>query len=519
VNDIPPLLVSLVGAGPGHPGLLTLRAVELLNQADLVIFDKLVPQALLQHARVGARLVCVAELNANHPADRQPVLEAMIDGARAGQRVVRLKGGDPSIFGRGGEEAEALRRAGVACEIIPGVTAALGAAAFAGIPLTHRNYSSAVAFVTGHENPEKPETSLDWAALAKFPGTLVIYMGMSRLDRIVEHLIQLGKDPATPAAAVQWATLGDQNTLTATLRELPETVRLSGMTAPALVILGAVVELRERLQWFESLPLHGQRILITRPRQQGEDFAHRIVAYGGVPYLLPTVEIRDPDDWRPVDRALRALASYHWLVFTSSNGVRAFFERLLAIGLDLRAVGHLKFAAIGPKTAEALRRYHLEPDVVPPRFQSEDLAAALAHRLLPGERVLLARADRGRDVLRESLAGTHAVEQVAVYSQTDALIDGAALLKHLRRGEVDFITLTSTNIARVLLTMVDETTRGRIREGEIGLVSISPVTSEEIRRHDLPVAGEAVEATMEGVLDALVTLARAKKAIASASED
>jgi len=498
---------------------LTLRAVELLNQADLVIFDKLVPQALLQHARVGARLVCVAELNANHPADRQPVLEAMIDGARAGQRVVRLKGGDPSIFGRGGEEAEALRRAGVGCEIIPGVTAALGAAAFAGIPLTHRNYSSAVAFVTGHENPEKPETSLDWAALARFPGTLVIYMGMSRLDRIVEHLIQLGKDPATPAAAVQWATLGDQNTLTATLRELPETVRLSGMTAPALVILGAVVELRERIQWFESLPLHGQRILITRPRQQGEDFARRIVAFGGVPYLLPTVEIRDPDDWDPVDRALRTLASYHWLVFTSSNGVRAFFERLFSIGLDLRAVGHLKFAAIGPKTAEALRRYHLEPDVVPPRFQSEDLAAALVHRLLPGERVLLARADRGRDVLRETLAGTHAVEQVAVYSQTDAVIDGAALLKHLRRGEVDFITLTSTNIARVLLTMLDETTRGRIREGEIGLVSISPVTSEEIRRHDLPVAGEAIEATMDGVLDAVVALARAKKAIASVTEE
>jgi uroporphyrinogen III methyltransferase/synthase len=225
VNDASSSLVSLVGAGPGHPGLLTLRAVEALGQADLVIYDKLVSPALLLHVRPGARVVCVSELNACHPIDRQPVLEAMIDAARSGQRVVRLKGGDPSIFGRGGEEAEALYEAGINCEIIPGVTAALGAAAFAGIPLTHRSYSSGVAFVTGHENPEKPETALDWANLAKFPGTLVIYMGMSRLDRLVEQLIQMGKDPATPAAAVQWATLGDQRTITAPLADLPESVR------------------------------------------------------------------------------------------------------------------------------------------------------------------------------------------------------------------------------------------------------------------------------------------------------
>lgn len=514
MNDTPPLLVSLVGAGPGHPGLLTLRAVELLNRADLVIYDKLVPLALLQHTPAQARVVCVAELNANHPADRQPVLEAMIEGARAGRRVVRLKGGDPSIFGRGGEEAEALHRAGIACEVVPGVTAALGAAAFAGIPLTHRSYASGVAIVTGHENPEKPETALDWDAIARFTGTLVIYMGMSRLDRIVEHLIRLGKDPTTPAAVVQWATLGDQQTLTAPLRDLPETVRLSGMTAPALIIIGAVVELRDKLKWFEKLPLHGQRILITRPRHQADEFARRVVDLGGVPYLLPAVEIREPDDWTPVDAALFNLAAFRWLVFTSSNGVRAFFDRLRSLGLDLRAVGHMKFAAIGPKTADALRRYHLEPDVVPERYQSEDLAAALVDNLEPGERVLLARADRGRDILRETLAGTHEVEQIAVYSQTDAVIDNAVLLKHLRRGELDFITLTSTNIARALLTMLDDTTRGRIRAGEIGLVSISPITSDEIRRHDLPVAAEAAAATMDGVLDAVILLAWQRKAAA-----
>lgn len=499
--------MSLVGAGPGHPGLLTLRAVELLGQADLVIYDKLVPLALLAHARAGARAVCVSELNAGHPGDRQPVLEAMIDGARAGQRVVRLKGGDPSIFGRGGEEADSLRRAGIACEIIPGVTAALGAAAFAGMPLTHRSYTSAVAFVTGHENPDKPETALDWPALAHFPGTLVIYMGMSRLDRLVSQLIESGKSPQTPAAAVQWATLGDQHTLTSTLAELPEVVRHAGMTPPALIIIGSVVELRGKLAWFERLPLFGRRILITRPRHQADEFAHRVVNLGGVPYLLPTVEIKEPDDWSPVDAAIANLETYRWLVFTSSNGVRAFFDRLSMLGRDLRAVGHMKLAAIGPKTAETLRRLHLHADVVPERFQSEDLAAALLGHVQPGERILLARADRGRDVLRELLAAANEVEQIAVYSQADAGIDGAVLLKHLRRGEVDFITLTSTNIARVLLDSLDDTTRLRIRTGELGLVSISPVTSEEIRRRDLPVAAEAPEATMEGVLSALVTLA------------
>jgi uroporphyrinogen III methyltransferase/synthase len=283
------------------------------------------------------------------------------------------------------------------------------------------------------------------------------------------------------------------------------------MTPPALIIIGAVVEVRERLKWFERLPLHGQRVLITRPKHQADELAQRIVALGGVPHLLPTVEIREPDDWAPVDRAIGNLATYQWLVFTSSNGVRFFFERLRLLGFDLRALGSMKLAAIGPKTADALRRYHLDADVVPARFQSEDLAAALADRIEPGERVLLARADRGRDVLRQSLSERNDVDQVAVYSQTDAHIDGAVLLKHLRRGEVDFITLTSTNVARALLTALDDTTRARIRIGELGLVSISSVTSDEIRRHDLPIAVESKEATMDGVLTALVEAAGTRR--------
>ena len=289
-------MVALVGAGPGHPGLLTLRAVELLGQADLVVYDKLVPIGLLIHARPCAERRCVTELAAGHPHERLPVMQACIDAARQGRRVVRLKGGDPSIFGRGGEEAEILHQAGVAFEIVPGVTAALGAAAFAGIPLTHRAHASGVAIITGHENPAKSETAIDWHALAVFPGTLVIYMGMSRLDRLVHHLLKAGKDGATPAAVVQWATHGEQLTVTAPLGQLADAVRASGLTAPALIIIGSVVTLRDKLHWFEKLPLFGRRILVTRPKHQADELTERIIALGGVPFVLPTVEIHELAD-------------------------------------------------------------------------------------------------------------------------------------------------------------------------------------------------------------------------------
>ncbi len=500
-----PALCSLVGAGPGHPGLLTLRAVECLRQADLVLYDKLVPAALLEHAPQ-AEKICIADLTDGHPQRQLSVHEAMIRAARAGRRVVRLKGGDPSLFGRGGEEAEVLRRAGVPFEIVPGVTAALGAAAFAGIPLTHRNHASAVAFVTGHEHPEKPELALSWTALARFPGTLVFYMGMSRLERIARNLISHGRDPMTPAAVVQHACSGEQRTVTAPLHELPERARAEGVAAPALVLIGSVVALREELAWFEKLPLFGRRVLVTRPRHQAGELVQRLVELGAVPFVLPAVEIRPLDDWGPVDRALRALAEYEWLVFTSANGVHALLGRLPALGLDLRVLGPVKLACIGPKTAEALQQYHLRADLVPARYQSEDLAAALKEAIRPGARVLLARADRGRELLREQLGEVCAVEQVAVYSQVDAIETDEAVLGALRRGEIEFVTLTSSNIARALLSRLDATCRGRLERGEVRLVSISPVTSAEVYRLGLTVAAEASEATTAGLVEALVAV-------------
>jgi len=499
-------LVFLVGAGPGNPGLLTLRGRDCLALADVVIHDKLVNVRLLEHASPAAQLICVNDLPGDHPERWPHVHRVMIECARAGKKVVRLKGGDPFIFGRGGEEAGALEQADVPYEIVPGVTSALAAGAFAGIPLTHRVHSSGVAFVTGHEYPEKPGSSLDWAALARFPGTLIIYMGISRLPQIVQTLLSHGMPADLPAAAVHWASTGDQQTLEAPLAQLPTAVLNAGLVAPAIVVIGPVVALRSRLHWFEKRPLFKQRVLVTRPRHQAGDFVQRLERLGATPFVLPTVEIREPASWAEVDRALAQLGFYQWLVFTSSNGVHAFLKRLRHSGRDLRALGGLRLAAIGPGTAEALRGYHLEPDLIPAVYRSEQLAAELKTRVA-GQRVLLARADRGRELLRTELEEVAQVEQIAVYAQVDAILEDTEPLNCLRRGEIDYVTLTSSNIARSLIQALDETSKQRIRTGEVKLVSISPVTSAAIVELGLPVAAEAVEHTSAGVLTALVELA------------
>lgn len=502
-------VVALVGAGPGHPGLLTLRAVECLRRADLVLYDRLVPTAMLAHAPASARRTCVEELASCH-AERAPLIqETMIAAAREGLRVVRLKGGDPGIFGRAGEEARALRQAGISYEIVPGVTAALGAAACAGIPLTHREHSSAVALITGHEQPDKPESHLDWAALARFPGTLVFYMGIARLECVVSSLLARGKPGHTPAAVIQDGTTARQRTVTASLDDLPAVVRRLGVRPPALVIIGDVVALRDQLAWFEARPLFGKSVLVTRPLHQAADMVRRVEELGGEALVLPTVQIGEPADWSPVDVALGRLGEYHWLVFTSVNGVQAFMARLRHVGRDLRALGGLKLAVIGPATADALRAYHLEPDVIPDAFNSEGLAAGLRDRVR-GQRVLLARADRGIDLLREELGQVAGVDQVAVYAQRDVLLEpGDPILERLRRGEVDFVSLTSSNVARVLLERFDEETCDQVRHGRVALVSISPRTSAEVRRLGLPVAGEAAVFTTAGVLETMCRLASA----------
>jgi len=500
-------LVYLVGAGPGDPGLLTLRAAEVLARADVVLHDKLVSARILDLAPPSARRMSVEELPGEHPARWPHIHDTMIDFARAGKVVVRLKGGDPLVFGRGTEEAQVLRRAGVAYEIVPGITAAIAAGAYAEIPLTHRACASAVALITGHENPTKPESSLDWDNLARFPGTLAIYMGMARLELIVRVLIEKGKPADTPAAIVQMASTGHQLTRTTTLANLDRTVRDEGLTAPAIILIGPVVSHRPQESWFESRPLYGHRVLVTRPRHQANETLRRFEELGAIAYLLPAVEVRDPPDWSPVDAAIERLHEYQWVVFTSRNGVERFIARLFERGRDLRALGSVKLAAIGPGTAAALREYHLIADVVPTTYRSEDLADALRERVV-GQRVLLARADRGRDVLREELAAIAQVDQVVAYSQVDAIDADSDVFLALNRGEIGVVTFTSSNIARAVLRAFDETALGRVRDGSIRLVTISPVTSAAVREFGFEPAAEAEEYTTEGLVRAVVKLVR-----------
>ena len=496
--------VHLVGAGPGDPGLLTVRAVELLATADLVLYDQLVPRRVLDFAAPHAERVCVRELPGPHPDKFPHAFQRLLDAAAAGKRVVRLKGGDPLIFGRGGEEADSLRAAGLAYEVVPGVTAAFAAAADLDLPLTHRGKCSAVALVTGHELPGRPGTRVDWAALAKFPGVLAVYMGIARLPVIVAELLKHGKDPQTPAAVVERASTGAMRRVTAPLVDIEQARRHAGLEAPGLVLIGDVVADTPARSRAEQRPLFGRRVLVTRPAHQAGPMLRKLEKLGAVPSLLPTVSIRDPASFGPLDAALDRLPDgWDWVVFTSTNGVERFFARLFERGRDVRAVGRVRFAAIGPKTADALRTFHLSADVVPPaEFSSEGLVAALADAVR-GQRVLLARADRGRELIRDELAKVATVEQVAVYSQVDAVDPHAEPLDALRRGEIGFVTLSSSNVARSLIAAFDDTTRQRVLRGEVKLVCISPETGRAVAALGLPVAAEATTFTEDGLIDAV----------------
>jgi uroporphyrinogen III methyltransferase/synthase len=491
----PPLHpVALVGAGPGHPGLLTVRAVECLRTADLVLYDADVPVGLLEDVTPSARRRCGGDIQAR---------EEMIAGARQGLRVVRLVAGDPLVLGHGPEDAAALARAGVPVEVVPGVPVAVGAASFAGIPLTDARYSGPLVLAG---LAKMPDANRCWEALARFPGTLVFEATGTSLAAVTEELLRRGMAPTTPAALVEAATTPAQRTRATTLAQLAAVLGTEAVRPGSVFIVGPVVGLREGPSWFEARPLFGRSVLVTRPRDQAADMTRRLRELGAEVLLLPAVEIGGPADWGPVDRVFETLRHYDWLVFTSANGVRSFLGRLRQSGRDLRALGGVRLAVIGPATADALRAYHLEPDLVPEVYTSEGLASALkAHAA--GRRVLLARADRGRDVLREELAALADVDQVTVYSQSDATADDPDVLRRVREGPLDFVTLTSSNVARAFNRTLDETARERIRAGAMRLVTISAVTSEAVRESGLPVAAEAGEATAGGVIAALERLA------------
>ena len=493
-------MVYLVGAGPGDPGLLTRRGMEVLSRAEVVVYDHLASPRLLDLAPKDALRISAGKTIGHCTMSQAEINGVLVEHARLGRRVVRLKGGDPFVFGRGAEEAEHLRARGLPFQVVPGVTAALGATSYAGIPVTHRDSSSAVAFVTGHDDPGRPGR-LDWSSLARFPGTLVVYMGVTRLPSLCRTLILEGKPPETPAAMIQWGSLPAQRTIVGTLADLPGLASESAIGPPALLVVGEVVARRPDLAWFERLPLFGRRIVVTRPSDEADRSASSLEALGAEVLLAPMVRILPVEDFGALDDAIRRLQSFDWLVFTSTNGVRHFLDRLEPLGLDLRALGPVKLAAIGPSTAEALGRYHLKADLVPESYRSEGLAEALSGRVAGG-RVLLARADRGRAILKEELERVALVEQVAAYRNVDAEALPPEVLERIEAGSVDWVTLTSSAIAERFHRLLPESARARIGR-EIRLASLSPVTSSTVAGLGWPVAVEATVYTWDGLVGAI----------------
>ena len=485
--------VYLVGAGPGDPDLVTVRGKRLIAEADVILYDHLSPVCLLDDTRRDARRIYVGKKRSAHVRTQDEINELLIAEAGAGRTVVRLKGGDPFIFGRGGEEAEALVAAGIRFEVIPGVTSAVGVAAYAGIPLTHRRETSEVSFVTGHD-----VDAIDWAKYRT--GTLVIFMGLTVFDEIAERLISGDRDAATPAAAVRWGTRGDQVTVEGTLSSLGDRIRQAGLKPPALIVVGEVVGLREKLNWFERLPLFGQRIVVTRPREQAAALSDRLRALGAEVLTLPTIEIRPPDDWSPLDAAIAELDAYDWLIFTSANGVRYFVERLDESNRDLRDI-RAKICAIGPATAESLARLHIKVDRTPEEYVAESLLAVLSTEDLQGQRILLPRARVARDVIPVELEKAGAEVSVVPAYQTVLPEDVTARVERLLEGsrKPDWVTFTSSSTVRNFVSVCPVERLDGVR-----VASIGPITSATARALALRVDVEAPKYTVGGVVDAIL---------------
>jgi len=471
-------IVYLVGAGPGDPGLITVKGKACIEQAEVVIYDYLASTHLLKHASPEAELIYVGKKGGDHTLSQEGINALIVAKASEGKVVARLKGGDPYIFGRGGEEAQALIDADLPFEVVPGVTSAIAAPAYAGIPLTHRQYTSTVAFVTGHEDPNKAESSINWRALAQGIGTLVFFMGVKNLPRIVDQLTKHGMPPDKPVALVRWGTTPRQTTVAGTLADIVDRVKKVGLKPPALIIVGDVVGLRAQMQWFEKRPLMGKRIVVTRAREQASDLVARLAALGADCLEFPTIKVAPPDDWSPLDRALDDLAKYDWLIFTSVNGVEFFFQRLFALDRDVRALGHLRTGAIGPATAAHLAAFGLKSDILPDNYRAEGVVAAFQKETLTGRRVLLPRAREARSVLPVELTRMGAqVDEITVYHTLPVSENSDQLLELLQNGQVDLITFTSSSTVKNFHALLPEDNRQALLQ-DVTLASIGPITSD-----------------------------------------
>ncbi len=501
--------VSLVGAGPGDPDLITVKGRQRLEEAEVVIYDYLANPALLRYCRPDAERIYVGKQAGRHTLSQDEINALLVEHGRS-KRVVRLKGGDPYIFGRGGEEAAVLQRAGIAWEVVPGITAGIAAPAYAGIPVTHRELASSVAFITGHEDPTKPETAIDWQRLATAIDTLVFYMGVGNLREIAARLIEHGRDPRTPVAVIRWGTTPEQRTVVGTLATIADDVDRAGLKPPAITVVGDVVRLSETLRWFDNRPLFGKRIIVTRAREQASALSQRLREAGAIPIEYPVIAFAPPDDWAPLDDALRRLESFGWVIFTSVNGVRFVLERMRALGIDEQQLMSRRIGAIGPATAAELARAGLRASFVPNEFVAEAVIEQIGD--VHGQRILLPRADIAREALAEGLAAKGAtVENVVAYRTVLGEAE-AGVVDLLRDGQIDAVTFTSSSTVRNFFARLEQSgmTHDEARRclESVTIAAIGPITARTAREHGLTVAIEAERYTIDGLMEALIETQR-----------
>ncbi len=512
--------VYLVGAGPGDPRLITQRGIECLKQADLVLYDGLVNPLVLRWTKG----VCEKTGRIKRPHEttvhQHEINERLICEARLGKTVVRLKGGDPFIFGRGGEEAEALAQAAIPFEIIPGITAATAAAEYAGIALTHREHVSQLLFITGHEDPLKPERKIDDELLASFEGTIVVYMGLHRLPELIDRLIKAGKSPQMPVAVISKASTPAQRTVESTLEHLVDDVHQAQLEPPSLTIIGPCVPHRKLITWYECKPLFGLNIGVTRPVHQSDQQIESLLNLGAQPVLMPMIDIVAPDDWSEPDQAIGNINIYSWMVFTSRNGVESFLGRIWQRGADWRLFNNLKIACIGESTAAALQEFHLRADLVPNSYSSEHLAESLLAQSQPGDRILWPKANRGRDHLPNALREQgRFVDEVIVYHHVDQDHFPEHTLRLINDHHLHWVGLSSPAIARQYATVMNQLhTCGDLAHEastHIKLAAISPITAQAAQECGLFISAVAQTYTWDGLIDAIYRAHSGKSSVGS----
>lgn len=492
--------VYLIGAGPGEYKLMTLKGMEIIKKADVIYYDRLVNPAYLKEAKKDCELIYVGKESDNHTMPQEIINQQLAQKAKEGKLVARLKGGDPYVFGRGGEEGEVLYAEGIDFEVVPGITSAIGGLCYAGIPITHRDYASSFHVITAHL--KDTEQSLDWKVLSQLKGTLVFLMGVSNLKTIAEKLIEQGKSKETPAAVINWATRSNQRVVTGNLADIYEKAQEAKLQSPSLIVIGEVIRLREKLNFFESRPLFGKNIVVTRAREQSSSLVSKIEELGGNAVEIPAIKIKRLENNKPLEEAILNLKEYSYIIFTSINGVDIFFEKLFSLGKDSRALALAKLVVIGRATGEALERYGLRPDIMPKRFVSEDIVEALKDTISSNDKILLPRAKEAREYLAEELSKLCSVTEISTYETVIDNSEKEKLQELMRERSIDYITFTSSSTVENFIALLGRE-NVKLLHG-IKLVSIGPITSKTLRSYNLDIYKEAEEYTIDGVVKCIL---------------